>query len=324
MAKKKVAEPRIVEAENKTYELMLVLKPDLLESSVTKKLKEFTKFLKDNECDVTMEDIWGKRKLAYKIKQYEEGNYVVYNLVAPTTFIKEIDNHLRIDNDVIRHLLVSIDSDYKYSKFDEEVEPARPAGGEAPKEEKKPAKKETKVIKEEPKKEVVEEKKEEKEEIVEEKEDKPLDEATPKIEAKEDEAKTKEVVKEEEKVEDIPQDSTEQTDEVTEDSTEKVTEEKEEEKPKKKSILSKILKKDIPLSDTEQEGKVTKDIPKDDTEQTDEVTKDDKEAKEEEPKEEPKEEKDDEKEEKKKKEEIDRSALDSKLDDLLSGDDLNI
>lgn len=165
MAKKKVAEPRILEAEDRMYELMLVLKPDFLESAVTKKLKEFTKFLKENKCNVTMEDIWGKQNLAYKIKQYDAGIYVVYNLVAPTTFIKDLDSHLRIDNDVIRHLLISIESDYKYSKFEEEVE--------EPKEEKKTPKKEVKQVKtvkkEEPKEVKKEEVKEEVKEVEKEK-----------------------------------------------------------------------------------------------------------------------------------------------------------
>lgn len=245
MAKAKKAEPRVVEAENKMYELMLVLKPDLLESAVTKKLKEFSKFLKDGECDVKLEDIWGKRKLAYRIKQFEEGIYVVYNLIAPTTFIAELDNHLRIDNEVIRHLLVSIDNDYKYSKFDEEVE-------EAPKEEKKPVKKEEKkVIKEEPKpaeggeqaepaeekekeevKEEKEEKKAEKEEVVEEKEKEIIEE-------KKEEEKEKKKEEEEPKKE-KPKASTAADKKKK---VEKKEEEKEEKKEEKTGLLSKIFSK---------------------------------------------------------------------------------
>ncbi|MBN2086829.1 30S ribosomal protein S6 [Candidatus Peregrinibacteria bacterium] len=187
MAKAKNAEPRVVEAENKMYELMFVLKPNLLESAVTKKLKEFSKFLKEGECNVTMEDVWGKRKLAYRIKQFDEGIYVVYNMEAPTTFISEIDNHLRIDNEVIRHLLIIIDSGYKYSKFEEEVD-EDPDKKNEPKREKKTVKKDEpkkeKPVAEEKKEEVAEEKEEitddnvatqdlasEKEEVVEEKEE---------------------------------------------------------------------------------------------------------------------------------------------------------
>ncbi len=61
MAKAKKAEPRILEAENKMYEAMLVLKPDILESNLNKKLKEFKKYLEDHDCKVTEEDIWEKR-----------------------------------------------------------------------------------------------------------------------------------------------------------------------------------------------------------------------------------------------------------------------
>lgn len=122
MAKAKKVAPRVVEAQTKSYELMFILKPDLLESAVTKKLKELTNFLTDNSAKVTMEDIWGKQRLAYRIKQYEQGNYVVLNFDGLTTSIKNIDEHLRIDNDILRHLIIIVDNDYSYSKYDEKRE----------------------------------------------------------------------------------------------------------------------------------------------------------------------------------------------------------
>ena len=122
MAKKKQAFVRVTEAQNKMYELMFILKPDMLESAVTKKLKDFKTYLEENNSKVILEDVWGKKRLAYRIKQYEEGIYVVYNIEAPTTFMKELDNHLRIDNQTIRHMVITLDKGYTYSKFDEEVE----------------------------------------------------------------------------------------------------------------------------------------------------------------------------------------------------------
>lgn len=165
MAKAKKAEPRVVEAENKMYELMFILQPELLETALKKKLKTFNDYLESNGVKVTLEDIWGKQNLAYRIKQFDEGIYVVYNFEGPTTFIKELDDHLRIDNEVIRHLIMNISSNYKYSKFDEEEEEVveeKPKKKEAPKKvEKKEEPKKEEPKKEEPKEEVKEEVKEE-------------------------------------------------------------------------------------------------------------------------------------------------------------------
>jgi ribosomal protein S6 len=171
MAKKKET-ARVVEAENKMYELMIVLQPELLESAVEKKLKEFDKFLEENGGKVTMKDVWGKQKLAYRIGQFDNGIYVVYNLELPTTFIKELDEHLRIEKDAIRHLLMTIDSDYEYSRFDEIIEePKEEVKNESPKKSyshkadspKKPEKKEEEVKETEEKAEEKEPSKEKKE-----------------------------------------------------------------------------------------------------------------------------------------------------------------
>lgn len=122
MAKKKNVEARVVEAKDKMYELMIVLKPDMLEAAVEKKLKEFEGFLSENGGTVDFKEIWGKQKLAYKIKHFTEGTYVVYNLTLSTPFLKELDNNMRIDNDLLRYLVTTLKDGYIYSKFEEEVE----------------------------------------------------------------------------------------------------------------------------------------------------------------------------------------------------------
>jgi small subunit ribosomal protein S6 len=113
--------------EKRMYEVMLVLKPDLIESNLQKKLRDFKKYLEDHECKVTEEDIWEKRRLSYKIRQYGEGIYAVYDFESLPSFIHELENYLRIDNDVIRHLVITLPADYKYIKFREEPEEERPA-----------------------------------------------------------------------------------------------------------------------------------------------------------------------------------------------------
>lgn len=123
MAKKKEI-ARVLEAENRTYELALILQPELLTSAIEKKLKEFEAFLTSNGGSVDMKDIWGKQDLAYRIGKFDQGNYVIYNLTLPSTFNQELDEHLRIDKDVIRFLMISIDEKYEYRTYEEELAPA--------------------------------------------------------------------------------------------------------------------------------------------------------------------------------------------------------
>lgn len=137
MAKKKDVK-RVVDAVDKKYELMLVLQPELLESATEKKLKEFEKFLEDNGGTVDMKDNWGKRKLAYKIGPHNAGTYVVYNVTLPTTFNKELDEHVRIDKDIIRFLHITLDDKYEYTKFEEEKVVEKPKKEEV-RDERRPA-----------------------------------------------------------------------------------------------------------------------------------------------------------------------------------------
>lgn len=119
------AQPILVHKDNtmetvtKPYEIMLVLKPTMLETAVEKKLKELDSFLNEIKGEVSLKEVWGKKSLAYRIKSFDEGIYAVYNLRLPGTALRELDEHLRIDNDTLRHLVVSISDDYTYSKYDE-------------------------------------------------------------------------------------------------------------------------------------------------------------------------------------------------------------
>lgn len=138
MAKKKEV-ARVLEAIDKKYELMLILRSELLESAVEKKLKEFEKFLESNGGTVDMKDNWGKRKLAYKISKNDSGTYVAYNVTLPTTFNKELAEHVRIDKDIIRFLQMSLKDGYEYTKFEEEKVVAEEPKKEDPRSDRRPA-----------------------------------------------------------------------------------------------------------------------------------------------------------------------------------------
>ncbi len=120
MAKKVKETARVIEAVDKKYELMLVLQPELLESARDKKLREFDKFLEENGGKVELKEIMGKQKLAYRIGKYGDGIYVIYNVILPNSFNKELNEHLRIDKDVIRFLHLSLKDNYSYEKFEEQ------------------------------------------------------------------------------------------------------------------------------------------------------------------------------------------------------------
>lgn len=90
----------------RSYELMMVVRPDL-EEEATKAVVERAKgIITTGGGVVEKEDLWGKRRLAYEIRNFRDGYYAVLNFRAGTEVPKELDRVLRITDEVIRHIIV--------------------------------------------------------------------------------------------------------------------------------------------------------------------------------------------------------------------------
>jgi small subunit ribosomal protein S6 len=93
------------------YELMVIFKPLLPEESRENLQEKFDKILEKNDVNANIleTDVWGKRHLAYEIKGYDEGYYIVYNMEFDPSTIKAFEEYLRLNSDVLRYLLIHED-----------------------------------------------------------------------------------------------------------------------------------------------------------------------------------------------------------------------
>ena len=90
------------------YEVMFIAKP--LEDAEVDPIAEFvSNLIKKNGGNVEKVDRWGKRHLAYPVKKQADGNYVLINFEADPAVIKEIDRVMKIQDDLLKHLIVKID-----------------------------------------------------------------------------------------------------------------------------------------------------------------------------------------------------------------------
>lgn len=85
-----------------SYYLTLVLKPDLEE----KARKELLESMKKSFDKVEKEDLWGQKPLAYPIKRKTSGYYAHFEMQAEPGNIKALDKNLRLEEDVLRYLLI--------------------------------------------------------------------------------------------------------------------------------------------------------------------------------------------------------------------------
>lgn len=92
----------------KEYELTVLIHPDL-EADIETPLKKVRDIIKNAGGEITLEDNWGKKKLAYKINKEDFAIYVYMDLKLPADAPLKISNTFNITDEVLRYLLVKQD-----------------------------------------------------------------------------------------------------------------------------------------------------------------------------------------------------------------------
>ena len=93
----------------RAYELMVILDGDLEDPVAQSWVKTLTDGIAARGGQVHgRPDWWGKRRYAYPINKKEEGYYVFFNVVAPPGSLDELERHLRLADEVVRHKLIRL------------------------------------------------------------------------------------------------------------------------------------------------------------------------------------------------------------------------
>lgn len=91
----------------RNYELMYVVKPDLDEEKLAAVIEKFSSLIAANGGEVVSEDKWGKRRLAYEIKDYREGIYILVNFKGEAATAQELDRVFKITDEILRFMIIS-------------------------------------------------------------------------------------------------------------------------------------------------------------------------------------------------------------------------
>ena len=93
----------------KRYECAVVLAPSIGSDGVESSTKKYKEIIASGGGSLTAIDDWGKRPLAYEINYHKEGYYHFYRFEAGNDTINELNRQMRIDENVIRHMIVRDD-----------------------------------------------------------------------------------------------------------------------------------------------------------------------------------------------------------------------
>jgi small subunit ribosomal protein S6 len=98
---------------NRTYEIMFIVRPDVEEADLDKLIEGFQKNVTDGGGEVKSTEKMGRRRLAYTVRKFNDGFYVLLTIVAAGSLITEIERRLRVSEQVIKFITVRMDEEEK-------------------------------------------------------------------------------------------------------------------------------------------------------------------------------------------------------------------
>jgi small subunit ribosomal protein S6 len=92
--------------ETQHYELLYILPMKFTGEEQEKVMEKIAKIIKDQNCEITKNEIWGKRKLTYPIKHIHQGLYVVVEFDAKPAVIANLNQTFKLMPEILRHLII--------------------------------------------------------------------------------------------------------------------------------------------------------------------------------------------------------------------------
>ncbi len=90
------------------YELVVIISPEVAEEEIPGALEKIGRFITERGGSISEVNQWGRRRLAYPIKNFMEGNYVLTQFKMEPGLTADLEASLGISEEILRHLLVRL------------------------------------------------------------------------------------------------------------------------------------------------------------------------------------------------------------------------
>ncbi len=112
MAAKKVSEKALTVEDKQLsdYEMVLIISPEIADEALDTTIDNVSQFITGKGGIISNVERWGRRKLAYPIGHFMEGNYVLTQFKLASALTKELEANLQISEKILRHLLIKLSS----------------------------------------------------------------------------------------------------------------------------------------------------------------------------------------------------------------------
>jgi small subunit ribosomal protein S6 len=98
---------------SRVYEVMFIVRPDVAEEDVDKLIAGFATTVTNGGGAVKTTEKMGRRKLAYVVRKFADGNYILLTIEANGAVVAELERRLRVSEPVIKFITVRMDEEEK-------------------------------------------------------------------------------------------------------------------------------------------------------------------------------------------------------------------
>ncbi len=91
------------------YELVAIISPEVDEDGVSEIVEKVTKSVNSHGGEVEEVKKWGRRKLAYPIDSFMEGEYLLARLKLAPNSVRGLEEDIGASGDILRYLMVKVD-----------------------------------------------------------------------------------------------------------------------------------------------------------------------------------------------------------------------
>ncbi len=93
----------------RTYEALFIIAPTLDDDGIQTVVREVENIITSASGTIVRTDVWGRRRLAYPIRKFTDGVYVVMRFQATQDLPRKLDNYFKLSETVIRSLVLYMD-----------------------------------------------------------------------------------------------------------------------------------------------------------------------------------------------------------------------
>lgn len=93
------------------YETIYIANPNLDDEALKEVVAKFSDLIKKQKGSIVKIDEWGKRKMAYEVKRFDKGHYILLDFCGFPDMVTELERNLKLDDRILKYSTVKIDED---------------------------------------------------------------------------------------------------------------------------------------------------------------------------------------------------------------------